>query len=424
MPTASAHVRCADHVPPDYFTCLAVSTWVAWDLNEVTNLTTWPINTTERSLECAWHSCSCSAPTLLWNKWDYSVHPGVLISTVKHELLSTITIGGELQDVAPPLKIAFQHYYEKPDWLYTDSWRDWHGNLAGEFWAGAASFSTSWNNTINQADYWQPQYMQDGILIQETSMYMHDEIMFHETSIIENGRCVADEAYSWGFSSLLLLTFCCYTIAFALALIVLQTDVYWNSRHDRRHQSHSIYTDVLYLAQELKDTFGGKVEDHQQSPRSFEKRVDRWEQGLRLDVGELPLSRWQEWRLSRAAKRADRKAKIAPASVDTHDPTLELRNLSSRTPGGSAVSDTAYHALIGGGGTESDSEAASRSDDRSTPGELAPSLIGVDIPTGGFGDDGMVLEEPAAESYLLTNAAYGDAFTEGRDLQDRSPRID
>lgn len=60
-------------------------------------------------------------------------------------------------------------------------------------------------------------------------------------------------------------------------------------RHDRDHRSHSIYTDVLYLAEELKNTFGHNIEDHMQSPKTFEKRVERWKQGLRLDVRELPL---------------------------------------------------------------------------------------------------------------------------------------
>lgn len=108
------------------------------------------------------------------------------------------------------------------------------------------------------------------------------------------GRCIAQDAYSWGFSFLILLTFCSYTILFALALILLQTDVYWNSIYDRYHQPHSIYTDVLYLAEELKAIFGSNVKDHLQSPTAFSKRVERYKQGLRLEVSELPPSRWQE----------------------------------------------------------------------------------------------------------------------------------
>jgi hypothetical protein len=325
---------------------------------------------------------------------------------------STITIDKQPLDVAPPLLVGLQADTYGPGWLAGDLWQDWHGDNARDFWAETLAYPFF------------SMLLSNGSYISTSAIYMHDEILLDEASIIKTGRCIADEAYSWGFSSLLLLTFCCYTIAFALALILLQTDVYWNSRHDREHQSHSIYTDVLYLAGELKNTFGQNVEDHMKSPESFEKRVHRWKQGLRLDVRDLPLSRWQEWRLSRARKRADRKAKSAPALVNTHDPTFELRNLSSRTPGGSAVSDTAYHGLIGGEGTASSFEAASRSDDRSTSGELAPSLVGVQIPTGGFGHDGMVLEEPAAESSLLRGDVSGGAVREGWSSRDRLQRSD
>jgi hypothetical protein len=252
---------------------------------------------------------------------------------------STVTIDGQLLDVAPPLVVGLQTLGFRPDWLRGDLWQDWHGDNARDFWA---------ETSIEQGSELQ---LLNGSYISVSGIYMHDEILLDEASIIKTGRCIADEAYSWGFSSLLLLTFCCYIIAFALALIVLQTDVYWNSRHDRDHQSHSIYTDVLYLAEELKKTFGHNVEDHLRSPKSFDKKVEERKQGLRLDVRELLLSRWQEWRQSRAAKRSIRKANVAPPNSD--DPSLELRNMAPRKLRKSAVSDTAYHGLIGGDGAES-----------------------------------------------------------------------
>jgi hypothetical protein len=397
-PTASVRERYADHVPADYYTCIAVWEWIAREAVSGSN-------TTARSLTCAWHDCSCSAPAV---SWTHSYRQ----PTIFGYMYSTITIDRQPFDVAPPLLVGLQVDTYRPDWLAGDLWQDWHGDNAKDFWAETLAHPFA------------SMQLSNGSYISVSEIYMHDEILLDEASIIKTGRCIADEAYSWGFSSLLLLTSCCYTIAFALALILLQTDVYWNSRHDREHQSHSIYTDVLYLAEELKKTFGQNIEDHMKSPESFEKRVNRWKQGLRLDVRELPLSRWQEWRLFRAMKRADRKAKIAPALVNTYDPTLELRNLSSRTPGGSAIPDTACRGLIGGEGTESNFEAASRSDDRSTSGELAPSLAGVEIPAGGFGHDGMVLKEPAAESSLLRDEVSGGAVREGWSSRDRLQRSD
>ena len=211
---------------------------------------------------------------------------------------STITIDRQPLDVAPPLSVGLQQYIYTPDWLSGDLWQDWHGENARDFWAETSTYHDAYNSLTN------------GTRHSVLEIYLQDDILLDEASIIKTGRCIADEAYSWGFSSLLMLTFCCYTIAFALALVLLQTDVYWNSRHDRDHQPHSIYTDVLYLAEELKKTFGHNVEDHLRSPKAFDKRVERWKQGLKLDVRELPLSKWQEWRQSWAAKRSNRKASI------------------------------------------------------------------------------------------------------------------
>ena len=75
--------------------------------------------------------------------------------------------------------------------------------------------------------------------------------------------------------------------------------MYWNSRNDREHQSNSIYTDVICLAEELRAMFGATLEDDGQSPKHIERSVEQAKQGLGIDVSELPLSRWQEWRISR-----------------------------------------------------------------------------------------------------------------------------
>jgi hypothetical protein len=189
-------------------------------------------------------------------------------------------------------------------------------------------------------------------------------------------------------------------------LILLQTDVYWNSRHNREHQSRSIYTDVLYLAEELKKTFGHNVEDHVRSPKAFDKKVEDWKQGLRLDVRELPPSRWQEWRQSRAAKRSIRKANVAPPNSD--DTSLELRNMAPRKLRKSAMSDTAYHGLIGGDGAESKLEFVSRSDHRSTSEEQASSLASMQTSTEAEIRDGTVLD-PVTESFLLGDDVSGGA---------------
>jgi hypothetical protein len=150
------------------------------------------------------------------------------------------------------------------------------------------------NDLSNAIDYWSGTSLVVNDMRRQarlTSSYMHGDLIFNTTAIIKEGRCVVDDAYSWGFSSLLLLTFCCFTIAFALGLVLLQTDVYWHCRHDRDHQSYSIYTDVLFLTKELKAAFGSDIEDYTHSPKLLCKQIEQTKRGIRLEASTLPLSR-------------------------------------------------------------------------------------------------------------------------------------
>jgi hypothetical protein len=327
----------------DYYTCLAVQFWVLGEMDKISYSGDPTSNTTARSLECASHNCSCSAPVLSSSGRSGNRYLFSSLSLFFNSTVSTITIDGRFWDLhAPLLSVGLRAYIS--DNYRTPS----HSQNASDYWSGGHAEANTAVSTMDPGFY-------DG-----DTVLLYNDIRLVDSTIISNGRCIAEDAYSWGYSSLLLLTFCCYTIAFALALILLQTDVYWNSRHDRDHQSHSLYTDVLYLAEELKNTFGQDIEDHMKPPKAFDKKVGNWKQGLRLDVRELPLSRWQEWRQSRAKKRADRKARVAPTG--TNHPACELRNLSSRDHGRSGVDDTAYHGLVGGDGAESGFEIVSRSE--------------------------------------------------------------
>jgi hypothetical protein len=189
-------------------------------------------------------------------------------------------------------------------------------NNSIDFWTDARSF------TYTSTFYFNGQ--RPGLI----DAYWNNGTVLDKQTIEHTGRCVSEDAYQWGFSSLLLLTFCSATIAFAIVLIMLQTDVYWNSRFDRHHQSHSLYTDVLYLAEELKAAFGRDLENNTQTSMALRKQVERQKHGLSLDVDELPMSRWQERKSSRAAKAAARKEERAMES--TGSLTRELRALDAR----------------------------------------------------------------------------------------------
>jgi hypothetical protein len=399
MPVFITHDRRANHVPADYYTSLAVFRWVDAEMQRSIP----PLkHTTTRSLECASHNRSCSAPPIPPDEWS---NPRAFFDSAH----STITIGGRFWDLpAPLLSVGLKTFVPDPDWLNED-FEGRHPKKASDFWSDTSA-STSIGATSQD----------DESLGFNGSWYMYNETLLTKAIVINNGRCIADEAYSWGFSSLLLLTFCCYTAAFALALTLLQTDIYWNSRHDRDLQSYSIYTDVLYLAEELKATFGYEVGKHMQSPKAFDEKVGNWEQGLCLDVRELPLSRWQEWRLFQATKRADRKGKIT--EVESNDAALELRNISFRNHKGFAGSDTAYDGLIGGDSAKPDFVVVSRLDRRSTSGELAPSLAGTQTSMEASVRGTPILEDTGSECSYLGGNVPGSVVHEERASQIRLSR--
>jgi hypothetical protein len=132
------------------------------------------------------------------------------------------------------------------------------------------------------------------------TVYQYKDTVFNEDTIIKSGRCFAEsnESYSWGFSAQLLLTFACYTAFFATVLIALQVDVFLNSRTKRKDRSYSIYTDVLYLAEELNAIFQNSIEGHLESPKALEKTISGYKSGLRLDIDGLRPSRLHEWKQS------------------------------------------------------------------------------------------------------------------------------
>jgi hypothetical protein len=293
----------------DYFTCLAVVQ------GAVVGGTS---NVTQFAIKCARHECSCSARDVqlprvpdIWDSVNYNEYISTRGPDIFANMTSNITIAGQLWELpAPPLEIGLAGY------------------IASQFSGG--NFST----TKTSMEYWarseqdesQPVFSGNNRFAVLNTAYWNNGTVFDVDTIKRTGRCISEDAYSWGFSSLLLLTFCSSTIAFALALILLQTDVYWNSRSDRFHQSHSLYTDVLYLAEELKASFGGDIKESVRSPEAFGKEVEHQKQGLRLEVDGLPLSRWHEWKLAKAAKAATRKSRAAPEY--TNGLTHELRRLS------------------------------------------------------------------------------------------------
>ncbi|KJY01019.1 hypothetical protein TI39_contig305g00001 [Zymoseptoria brevis] len=65
-------------------------------------------------------------------------------------------------------------------------------------------------------------------------------------------RCQTLETYQWGFSSLLLFTFCMATTIFLTVLLTLNLDIYLNSQVNRMHQDFSLHRDILDYAGEVQ----------------------------------------------------------------------------------------------------------------------------------------------------------------------------
>lgn len=117
-----------------------------------------------------------------------------------------------------------------------------------------------------------------------------DGQQFDVDQIANVSRCVAAGQYSWGFSASLLLTFCVWTIIYAILLLSLELDVYLFSQSQRYSRLYtSTYQDVLNIARALTTRFGDNILDL--PPEKLDKMIDRHKGSIRLLIAECPLSR-------------------------------------------------------------------------------------------------------------------------------------
>jgi hypothetical protein len=119
--------------------------------------------------------------------------------------------------------------------------------------------------------------------------------------IEDMGSCLPSDEYIWGFSSLMLFTFCMITIAVALLLITLHYDAYFNSAADRYKLSISSYRDVLDLAEDLRAHYGA-AQAAEMPAKELDKamREDPVATGLETDT--LHRSRRARWKQAKASK--------------------------------------------------------------------------------------------------------------------------
>lgn len=166
----------------------------------------------------------------------------------------------------------------------------------------------------------------------------YDNILVNQSSVIDTGRCISQKAYSWGFSSLLLLTFCCDTILFATILLSLEVDIYRHGRSPTHEDTQNIYHDVLFLADQLRSRFGDDASSL--SSKALRSKVANDKMGIGLEVAEQPLSLRQLSDFSLATERWEQQlaaeAELREATEFTRLMTA-ARNSRVRDDGGKAM---------------------------------------------------------------------------------------
>jgi hypothetical protein len=213
---------------------------------------------------------------------------------------SSITLHGKRWDLSGPIldmtkttDHSGRRFQQSPE-----------GMNASSFWEGTSFRNTPYTLVPMHFD-------NSGSYVGKFEPFAYEDVIFKKDYIKGSSRCIANKAYSWGVSSLLLLTFCSCTLVFATILVLLQTDVYWNSRCDRCYQEYSIYLDIIYLVDELRALFGHDVGE--QSAKTLDKAVKGCQNDIALKVDELPFSRFQQWKLSCEAASTDGKTQPVDA---------------------------------------------------------------------------------------------------------------
>ncbi|SMQ51010.1 unnamed protein product [Zymoseptoria tritici ST99CH_3D7] len=107
--------------------------------------------------------------------------------------------------------------------------------------------------------------------------------------------CQTLETYQWGFSSLMLFTFCMATAIFLTVLLTLNLDIYLNSQVNRVHQDFSLHRDILDYASEIQAEVGKDKADSMPS-KVLESYMGSLSAEARVSAYEYPPSRAQTFR--------------------------------------------------------------------------------------------------------------------------------
>ncbi|KAI6840410.1 hypothetical protein KC340_g8482 [Hortaea werneckii] len=140
-----------------------------------------------------------------------------------------------------------------------------------------------------------------------------DTVLYSGPELATKGKCLPSKDYVWGFSSLMLFTFCILTILILLLLIVLHYDAYCNSMADRYKLRISAFRDVLDLAEELRAHYG-EAEVASMSAPELDKSMQTDPALIGLETATLQKARAARWKQGSHRLRVPKWAKRRKAS--------------------------------------------------------------------------------------------------------------
>lgn len=147
----------------------------------------------------------------------------------------------------------------------------------------------------------------DSYHYQDSSLFVLGNDTFTGEDVEEMGKCLPADGYIWGFSSLMLFTFCMISIVIAIFLMILHYDAYCNSSADRYRLYYSPYRDVLDLAAELFAHYGSTEVDTMPA-KTLDKAMAEDPAVARLETETLHATRMSRWRQQRDASKGSKRA--------------------------------------------------------------------------------------------------------------------
>ncbi|KAI7364296.1 hypothetical protein KC354_g5804 [Hortaea werneckii] len=265
----------------------------------------------------------------------YEVHkPSLIKGALKDELVKAKLAFGKTQD-SLPLRQTITDHHTPPSWSFTL----WPRNVTlGEDFSLLSS-SKFMNSTIHVRNttydldtpvFFTPNYnldavrgfpgLESGLLHPpgpDSSSWFAlkegDTVLYKGYELATKGKCLPSKDYVWGFSSLMLFTFCMLTILILLLLIVLHYDAYCNSMADRYKLRISAFRDVLDLAEELRAHYG-EAELASMSAPELDKSMQTDPAMIGLETATLQKARAARWKQGSLRLRVPKWAKRRKAS--------------------------------------------------------------------------------------------------------------